>query len=224
MNELWPGLLPILLADVLNPVLFAFLVYAAGTDRPVANSSALLLGHTVAYFGVGILLIAGLEQVMERLNNPQRVDYFIQLAIAISLFWVAVQSRSDPGKRPDDSTAKLGVAGSFAFGAVVNFVGIPFALPYFAALGQILKADLSASETVLAIAAYNLVYALPFAIVPVLRAALGERSQHLLERINRILDKAGGVVLPILMALLALALLADAVYYFVTGAQLIKLD
>jgi cytochrome c biogenesis protein CcdA len=77
---------------------------------------------------------------------------------------------------------------------------------------------------VLALAAYNLVYALPFAIVPVLRATLGERSQNLLERINRILDKAGSVVLPILMALLALALLADAAYYFVTGAQLIKLD
>jgi hypothetical protein len=51
--ELWSVLLPILLTDVVNPVLFAFLVYAAGTDRPVAFSSSMLLGHTTAYFLVG---------------------------------------------------------------------------------------------------------------------------------------------------------------------------
>jgi len=32
---------------------------------------------------------------------------------------------------------------AFGLGAVINFVGIPFALPYFAALNQILKADLT---------------------------------------------------------------------------------
>ncbi len=35
--EIWAILLPILLTDVMNPVLFAFLVYAAGTDRPVVS-------------------------------------------------------------------------------------------------------------------------------------------------------------------------------------------
>ena len=62
MNEIWPSLVPILLTDIVNPVLFAFMVYAVSTDRPIANSSALLLGHTVAYFVVGIVLATGLEQ------------------------------------------------------------------------------------------------------------------------------------------------------------------
>lgn len=44
MLELLPRLAPILAIDILNPVLFAVLIYASGTTRPVLNSSALLLG------------------------------------------------------------------------------------------------------------------------------------------------------------------------------------
>jgi hypothetical protein len=35
----------LLISDVLNPVLFAFMVYAVGTPRPVLTSSVMLLGH-----------------------------------------------------------------------------------------------------------------------------------------------------------------------------------
>ena len=51
-----PDLKAILLADSLNPVLFAFMVYVVGTDRPVTNPLAALTGHTVAYLAFGILL------------------------------------------------------------------------------------------------------------------------------------------------------------------------
>jgi len=71
MFELWMTLIPILIADVVNPVLFAFLVYAAGTNRPVVNSCAVLLGHTLAYFGAGVVIAIGIEQISEHLSNPQ---------------------------------------------------------------------------------------------------------------------------------------------------------
>ena len=50
MTELLAVIAPFLLIDALNPVLFAMLIYAAGSARPIANSSAMLLGHTLAYF------------------------------------------------------------------------------------------------------------------------------------------------------------------------------
>ena len=43
-------LAPILLVDILNPVLLALLIFAASTGKPVANSAAMLLGHTLTYF------------------------------------------------------------------------------------------------------------------------------------------------------------------------------
>jgi hypothetical protein len=50
MLELLPALVPILLVDILKPVLFAMLVFAAGSNRPISNSTAMLVGHTLAYF------------------------------------------------------------------------------------------------------------------------------------------------------------------------------
>ena len=59
MYEIWLSLGPILLADVVNPVLFAFMVYAVSTQRPIINSTAILLGHTLAYFSAGLASSAG---------------------------------------------------------------------------------------------------------------------------------------------------------------------
>lgn len=220
MSDLWPALVPILLTDVLNPVLFAFLVFAAGSARPVLNSSAMLFGHTAAYFAAGIVITIGLEQALERLNNPRSIDFVIELIVGIALISIALPSRKNTGRRPDEQTPELGVASSFGYGAVINFIGIPFAVPYFAAIGQMMKADLSQSQAWVALAIYNLAYALPFAIVPVARAVMGERAAPLLQQINNFIEKISAVLMPILLALVGLALIADAVTYFATGESL----
>jgi cytochrome c biogenesis protein CcdA len=103
---------------------------------------------------------------------------------------------------------------------VINFIGIPFALPYFAAIDQILKANLPPAEVVVLLVAYNLAYALPFLIVPVLVALVGERSRPVLTRINATLDRTSTVLMPIMLGLVGLALIADAVLCFATGEGL----
>lgn len=220
MTELWTVLTPILLTDVLNPVLFAFLVYAAGTDRPVLNSSAMLLGHTVAYFSAGVVIEIGLDAIIDRLQNPQNIDFAIELVIGVVLLLLAVPTRKNTGKRPDENTPTLGPFSSFSFGAIVNFVGIPFAVPYFAAIGQMMQVDLSRNEVFITLAAYNLAYALPFTIVPILRAVMGESARPLLDRINAVMDRISGVLMPLMLGVIGLALFADAVAFFVTGASL----
>lgn len=221
MVETWAVLASILLVDVLNPVLLAFMVYAAGGDRPVVNSSAILLGHTLAYFAAGILIALALERVTHRLANPQSIDFVVALLVGLLLVLVAVLSAR---KKPDGARAEPSKAltppKAFAVGAVVNFVGIPFALPYLAALDQILKADLTVTQAVLMVAAYNLLYALPFAAIPVLTVMLGARSRDILKRINAMVDRASGFVLPPLLGLVGVALVADAVAYFTTGEGL----
>jgi cytochrome c biogenesis protein CcdA len=220
MGDLWTVLLPILLTDVLNPVLFAFLVYAASSSRPVLNGFMMLLGHTAAYFGAGIIIVIGLEQFLDRLNEPQVIDFVIELAIGVALIAVAVPSRKNTGKRPDESTPELGIASSFGYGAIINFIGIPFAVPYFAAIGQIMKADLSEAQAWGALIGYNLAYALPFTLVPIARAIMGEGARPLLARISDVVEKVSGVLMPILLGLVGLALIADAVTYFATGESL----
>jgi len=224
MSELWAALLPILLADAVNPVLFAFMVYAAGTQQPLLNSSAILAGHTLAYLSAGLVLLFAAGSITERLANPQTVDIVIELPIGIALLWAALRSRSDTGKRPEAPGPELTPLKSFALGAVVNFLGIPFALPYFAAIAKITRPDPPLAQALIELVAYNLAYALPFAAVPMMRAVMGDDSQALLERVNESIDRAAGFLMPLMLFAVGAVLVADAVYYFATGNFLINLS
>lgn len=216
MNNL--GMLfPILLSDVLNPVLFTFMIYAVGSKRPVATSSAMLLGHTVAYLTCGVVLAYSIEALSTRLANPQSIDFVIEFIVACALLWLVLRTRKDKGKRPDEKTPEFTVGKAFAFGAMVNLIGIPFAVPYFAAIDQLLKSGLDTSGMVTGLVVYNVAYALPFALIPVLTAIMGDRSKPILARVNGFMEKASDVIMPILLLAIGLALLVDSVWYFARG-------
>jgi len=211
-------LFPILLVDVLNPVLFAMLVFAAGSTRPVSNSAAVLAGHTIAYFLAGIGLSLGIEQITDRLANPQRVDFIISGLVGAGLLLAALSTTRGGAPTAAAPGVSLSPLKSFGLGAVVNFVGIPFALPYFATIDQLLKADLPVTESLTVLVIYNLGYALPFAIVPALTAVSGTSAKPLLEKINIRIGRASDLLMPWLLGLLGLALVADTVAYFYRGA------
>ncbi len=222
MQDLWLTLPPILIADVVNPVLFAFMVYAVGTTRPVANSIAALLGHTIAYLAFGVLFALAFNVIAERIANPEPVDYWISLVIGVLLLWVAWRSRSSDSTPSDRSAdSEMSPIKAFFLGGVINLVGIPFALPYFAAIDQVLKADLNTTASLTVIAVYNIAYALPFLIVPVLAVVMGEAARPVLARINNKVDRISAVLMPVMLVLVGLFLIADALVYFMTGAGLI---
>ncbi len=216
----WGLLLPILLSDMLNPVLFTFMVYTAGTRRPVIASAAMLLGHTVAYFVGGIVIALGLERISERLANPLAIDFVIEFIIGAVLLWLALRTRKDTGKRPDEQTPEFTPWSAFGFGAIVNIIGIPFAVPYFAAIGQFLKSDLSTGGVIVALLLYNLVYALPFLMIPIMTAVMGERSKPILARVNNFMERVSAYLMPVLLGVVGLALLADAIVFFIKGESL----
>jgi len=221
MLDLWAVLVPILLADVVNPVLFAFMVYAVGTDRPFGNSIAALLGHTASYLGFGIALAFAFDAITNWLANPKPIDYGIGLVIGVLLLWVAWRIRGgDKQKKQETQVERLGPLKAFGIGAVINIIGLPFALPYFAALDQILKADLTVTDSVIAITGYNLGYALPFLVVPVLALVLGDRSRPLLARINEKVDRISAYLMPLMLTLVGIALVLDAVRFFAVGKGL----
>lgn len=215
----WGVLVPILLSDVLNPVLFTFMVFAAGSKRPVAASSAMLLGHTAAYIACGVILAYSIDMLSERLANPQTIDFMIEFVLGCALLWLTFRTRKDPGKRPDEQTPDFSVWKAFSFGALVNLIGIPFAIPYFAAIDQLLKSDLSTGGIVGGLLLYNAAYAIPFMLVPLLTWVMGEKSKPILARVNGIMEKAGEFIMPLLLLIIGLALLTDSIWFFVTGAS-----
>lgn len=220
MPELFPVLLPLLMIDVLNPVLFALLLVAIGSRQPLANSSALLAGHTLAYFGAGIVIAIALERITGRLANPKPVDFLIELALGLLCLWAALAARGGKASEPRNPDGELTPLGCLGYGAAVNFIGVPFALPYFAAIDQLLNANLSTEASLGILLAYNLAYVLPFALVPVSVALVGDRSQALLQKINSVMVSLADRLMPAILFLLGLALSADALAFLWRGEAL----
>ena len=218
MTELATAIAPLLLIDVLNPVLFALLIYCAGSSRPVANSSALLLGHTLAYLLVGLVASLGIEKLTQRLDNPQPVDFVVEFLLGVALIYAALSSRDGGASENRTPEGDLTPLGCLAYGAIVNFLGAPFALPYLAAVSAIIQADLSTAGALSVLTVYNLAYALPFALIPALIAVVGDRARPGLEAINRWLERTVDLLMPWLLLALGIWLLAD-VYRYVSGLE-----
>lgn len=220
MSDLLLILTPILLSDVANPVLFALLVYLAAGHRGVVTSCAALLGHTTAYLGSGIVIAFAFAELTEFMSNPGAIGYGLGALLGMVLLWVAwLTSRSAPEKEKETTPAES-PASAFVTGAIVNFIGIPFGLPYFVAIDQILKTDLDVWGCIAVLAGYNLAYALPFLIVPVLTLVMGENARTLLTRMSNTVERIGGTLMPLILGALGIFLIADAVFYFRTGSGL----
>ena len=220
MIDLLPKLIPLLIVDVLNPVLFALLVVAVGSSRPFANSTAFLAGHTVSYFISGVVIALGLNKIIDRLNNPLPVDFVIEFLIGLFCLWAAWASKNGKAGEEKNPSAQLTPGYCFGFGAIVNFTGVPFALPYFAAINQILKANLSVESSLMLLAFYNIAYALPFLMVSILIALIGERSRPFLEKTSDLLTGIVDRFMPVLLLLLGVALIGDAAAYLTMGESL----
>ena len=138
MSDLLLILTPILLSDVANPVLFTLLVILAAGPRGVLLSTAALAGHTAAYFGSGILITLAFAELTEFMNNPGTVGYALGGVLGIVLLYVAwLFAQEAPDPQPEEPVSDTPLS-AFTTGAIVNFIGLPFGLPYFVAIDQIL--------------------------------------------------------------------------------------
>jgi len=217
MTTLLAILIPILVADVMNPVLLAAQIYVMGKENPYRNVALFLLGWFVTYFIAGIVLAIGLDAIVDRLRNPKSIDYVIQLAIGIGLLYVAYQSFASKGEKPKKEfkePKKLNPIFCFLFGAQINIVSMPFAIPYFGALDQIMKADLPLGASLFVLVLYNVLYVLPFALLVMVRWIYREQGDAILKTVNTFMEKMSAIIMPILLVLLGIALLADGIGYF----------
>jgi threonine/homoserine/homoserine lactone efflux protein len=217
-------LIPILLTDVVNPVLLAAVIFAIGSQRPFINASAVLFGWFSLYFIAGIIIALGLDAITDFIANPRPIDFYIETVVGVFLVWLGIRcfADNDPRKKEKDfgQAEELKTSSAFWTGASINLIGLPFAIPYFAAIDQILKSDLDWLPAVSALLIYNILYILPFSILIFIRYIKREQRDALFAKINEKMDKLGHILLPLLLLLLGGVLIADAVKYFITSEPL----
>jgi hypothetical protein len=96
-------------------------------------------------------------------------------------------------------------------GAGATTAGLWGALPYFAAIDQIMKADVSYAAGIAALAYYNIVFVSLAAALLLIRAVAGSRADGLFNAVTRLFEIWGKRVLVALMIVLGSVMLADGV-------------
>jgi len=228
MTTLIGYLIPIVIADVINPVLLAAVVYALASRRPYATSMSVLAGWFTVYLAAGVFLAEVIDWIAARLASPGPIEFTVQLVVGLFLLWVgfrAVRAGAPPkrGARKHEINENngMGLGAAFLLGASINVIGLPFAVPYFAAVNQIVKADPEYVTGLFVLILYNVFYILPFLGIIAVQAIFRAESRPMLERISSWMDRIGNVLLPGLLLLLGIVLFVDALVYLVTGAPLI---
>ena len=76
-------------------------------------------------------------------------------------------------------------------------------------------------EKIFSLSVYNALYAAPFLLVPLAFAAFGSSMLPLLELVSQLVERASAYLIPAVLGLLGLALVTDALLFFVRGEGLI---
>jgi hypothetical protein len=222
MTDLLLVLTPISLADSLSvvPMCIVPLAILLAGRRPLFGAGMFIAGVVIPYYGFGVLVAIGLDQVFDRLHDyfskhPDTLDLALQIAIGMALVFFGYRmaaARQNAGQRPvsESMTPSQG----FALGFGLTVAGSWGAFPYFAAVDQILKADLSTVEALLALLYYNLLFvSIPVALV-VIRVALGKRADGVFDAVKRFSESWGRTLIVALLLVLGVVLIADGVGCF----------
>jgi hypothetical protein len=235
MLNLFYVLAPIALIDSTSviPLCIVPMTVLLGGKRPFAGTFAFLAGLFITYFPFGILITFGLDALLEPITGwltelihrpPQAPDMIAQLVIGLVLVVLGSRmaekrkGRAEPSAEPDMTPRQ-----AFGLGVALNLAGMWGAVPYFAAITEILRAEPGPLGSLAAVAWYNLVFLGPLLVFVLLRVILGDRAEKIFQAVARFFTMAGRKLILVLLIGLGFMLLVDAVVFFLRGEALIQL-
>lgn len=158
------SLFGIALVDSLNPSLFIAQFVLFATRKPVPRIVAYLAGVLAANFAGGIVFVAGLRVVLETFvrDLDPRAGFGTLLLVGLGLLIFGLVHKAEPAT-PETRERKppLSLWKAFLFGIVVMVQELTTALPLVVAAERITAADMGWGANLLALAFYNLIFALP---------------------------------------------------------------
>ena len=227
MLELLLTLTTISLLDSMSAVPIALIPLAIILNgrTPLAGSLSFISGGFIVYFIFGIFILLGLDSLIDEYadkfirymkSEPDCIELVLQIFIGLLMIYFAWQFSR---KAPQDNKAKsyqsqITPVQAFTLSASINIIGLWGALPYFAAMAQILKADLETASMVWILVYYNLIFALPLIGFIVMRVMLGDKATVLLEKITGFFSHWGKQIFIFSLYFLGLLLIADGIGWF----------
>lgn len=225
MVELLVILTPIGLLDSTSmiPIAIVIMVVLLAGPKPLLRSSSLIVGIVVTYVAFGLLILLGLQSVFDEISaytlrlwkNPESEELIFQVLIGtvLCVFGVRIATAC---KRQTEKPVASDMTGIQALvtGAGLTIVGLPGAVPYFAAIDLILRTDVTLPQRLLALGYYNFVFVTPLAAIVALRLILGEHSTDILDAIKQFFDNWGQKLISALLLILGVVLVVDGIGWF----------
>ncbi len=234
MLELLLTLTTISLLDSMSAVPIALIPLAIILNgrTPLTGAISFISGGFIVYFIFGLLILLGLDNLIDKYaeqfisymkSEPDCVELIIQIIIGFIMIYFAWQFSR---KAPQDSNTRsydtdIKPVQAFLLSASINIIGMWGALPYFAAMAQILKADLETASMIWILVYYNLVFALPLIGFILLRIMMGERAAVVLGKMTDFFSHWGKQVIVLSLYLLGPLLIADGIGWF-TGYPILN--
>lgn len=225
MLQLLAILTPIALIDSssVTPLSLVPLASMLAGQRPYRTAFGFLGGLFVSYWVMALAFVFGLSAVFMRLNawlshrwhHPEPADFMLEVLLGLVLLFfgmrIALKRRAKTSER--EAPQKMTAASAFGFGVMINVVGFPGALPYFAAADQILRADPPPLMIALAVSYYVILFILPLTAIVLVRALAGAKGDALMAAVKTFFDTWGRRVLMVALLLLGAVMVVDGVTY-----------
>ncbi len=227
MVELLVILTPIGLLDSTSmiPISIVIMVVLLAGPKPLLRSSSLIVGVFVTYVVTGLLILLGLQSVFDEISaytmrlwkNPETEELIFQAVIGAVLLAFGVRIATARKRHIEKPVASdmTGIQALVA-GAGLTIVGLPGAVPYFAAIDLILRTDVTLPQRMLALGYYNFVFVTPLVAIVALRLILGERSTGILDAIKQFFDGWGQRLIVALLLILGVVLVVDGIGWFLS--------
>ncbi|WP_153722599.1 GAP family protein [Sporosarcina cascadiensis] len=156
------------LLDTLSPTIVSVTLFLVLTDNKNLTSRLLSYLFTVVllYFSLGIIMMLGLNFIMEAFSNIFQkkifswVTFIVGVILFTASFFIPVNKKSNIPKPKTQSIFSIILIGITTF-----IIEAGTALPYFAAIGLLTTIDIPFYQWLPILAAYNIIMILPALLI-----------------------------------------------------------
>jgi len=192
MSDLLPGLVVLAIGGSIAPPLLLLTILFLGSQRPLPNAGALMLGYftTCAVIGIsGITLFGGAEDAVSTVGRVISVTVGVLLLV---LGLRTVLAPPDPDSTPPkwmESINSMSPPRAFGFGMVLFPLQVKNLAIFVASLNLIIVSNLGPEGSIVALGLVLFIFAIPVLALIGLYAAAPQRASKMLVSLRTWMEK-----------------------------------
>lgn len=204
------------LLDTLSPTIIGVTLFLILTDNK--NSTSRLFSYlftvVILYFSLGIVMMLGLNYIIEVFSNIFQnkifswVVFIIGMILFVASFFIPTNKKGNIPKPKTQSILSIILIGITTF-----LIEAGTALPYFAAIGLLTTNDIPFFQWLPIIAAYNIIMILPGIIIFLGYKIFGKSINSTLVNLRNKISSSSNSALSWIMCIVGLILIFNTLDY-----------